>query len=1089
MSAQQATTKGRARLSRLAAILALVALALVVRLPRLDAFVTPDEMKWFCRSINFYRGIASGELARTIQTGHPGVITMWLGAPFSGARIMAPELDACANPSLADILQESAPETPAQLAGYLYAARRGVALWTALLLGLTAWLLAELVGWPAAMAAAVLMALDPFYVAHGRFLHLDAVVTSLLLPGMLALTSGLRTAGRSRLALAGALLALAALNKSPALFGLGYAGLATLGWGLVARWPWRRIVVTGLWWGLPALGVYIALWPALWVQPLATLKTVFGTALFYASQPHTNSNFFLGAPRPDPGWEFYPVALAFRLTPWSSIAAVLGLGWWLGEARRKGGGRWRALIVPLGFALAYGIFMTLGQKKFDRYLLPVFPFVQMLAGLGLAAGATWLVRRWRALRPVAEATGATLAVLIALGLGLTVLREAPYYLTYYNPLVGGKQAAVRTLLVGWGEGLDAAGAYLSGLSSGAERVAVSRALPGLAPFYSGRTVHQELYDPATSDYVVLYLNEIQRRLDERLMAQYYDSAEPLAVIRVKGIDYVWIYANRTHGLPQAYIAEHADPARDAIVIGQPSLLAREYEGSLAVTTIPDDATREQALATLDAAVRSAERVWYVRYDEKNPNPLLAWVDLQWRTHAPLLDERRFADLTLTLWDVSNAPSFVAPPTQALVAEGRFGQDLALQGATAGPLPAEWGRALGVTLNWQVLRNLDRYLACYVHVYDEYGHRVGQGDLWLEDESLRPTVEWKQGATVQTEVPVAILPGLAPGRYRLVVGVYDRVVDQPLAPEDGQRVGDRALLLGEIEVTPTARSWALQEAGLQGVEGPALGGLTLRGLGLSSASPAFGETLTVALAWQAGMAARDDYVLALDLLGADGQALAQGTFPLAAEGHPTSRWQPGEMYWRNYDLAIPADAPAGEAMLQATLLNARGRAVAGPATVAGLEVRGHLFAPPRIAHPQAAGVGEQIVLLGYALEPESELRPGGALQLTLYWQAHAAVAGRYTVFTHLLDAGGAVRAQMDGEPLAGRYPTTGWQTGEVIADTYRLTLAADAPAGAYRLEVGMYDAAVGVQRIPAYDAAGARLEQDRILLDQPIVVGP
>ncbi len=36
----------------------------------------------------------------------------------------------------------------------------------------------------------------------------------------------------------------------------------------------------------------------------------------------------------------------------------------------------------------------------------------------------------------------------------------PYYLSYYNPLLGGGAVAQRTLLIGWGEGMDQAGAWL-----------------------------------------------------------------------------------------------------------------------------------------------------------------------------------------------------------------------------------------------------------------------------------------------------------------------------------------------------------------------------------------------------------------------------------------------------------------------------------------------------------------------------------------------------------------------------------------------------------------------------------------------------
>ena len=59
-------------------------LFLLALVPRLHAvwlgFVTPDELNWVYRSIRFLQAVQSGRWADTMQTGHPGVITMWLGS-------------------------------------------------------------------------------------------------------------------------------------------------------------------------------------------------------------------------------------------------------------------------------------------------------------------------------------------------------------------------------------------------------------------------------------------------------------------------------------------------------------------------------------------------------------------------------------------------------------------------------------------------------------------------------------------------------------------------------------------------------------------------------------------------------------------------------------------------------------------------------------------------------------------------------------------------------------------------------------------------------------------------------------------------
>jgi hypothetical protein len=50
-------------------------------------------------------------------------------------------------------------------------------------------------------------------------------------------------------------------------------------------------------------------------------------------------------------------------------------------------------------------------------------------------------------------------------------------------------------------------------------------------------------------------------------------------------------------------------------------------------------------------------------------------------------------------------------------------------------------------------------------------------------------------------------------------------------------------------------------------------------------------------------------------------------------------------------------------------------------------------------------------------------------------------------------------------------------GEYVADPHALALPGNLPPGDYRIEVGLYDA-----------ESGARLGE-RVLLDQPIVIGP
>ena len=135
------------------------------------------------------------------------------------------------------------------------------------------------------------------------------------------------------------------------------------------------------------------------------------------------------------------------------------------------------------------------------------------------------------------------------------------------------------------------------------------------------------------------------------------------------------------------------------------------------------------------------------------------------------------------------------------------------------------------------------------------------------------------------------------------------------------------------------------------------------------------------------------------------------------------------------------------------------------------------------HTVAANLDNKALLIGYGLGGQ-EIEAGGTLRLTLYWQALAEMERRYTVFVHLLDADNRIVAQMDSEPLGGTHPTTEWQFGEIVRDSYGLLIAPDTPPGEYLLEVGMYYLPT-LERLPMLDASGS-VEDDRVVLGRIVV---
>jgi hypothetical protein len=227
----------------------------------------------------------------------------------------------------------------------------------------------------------------------------------------------------------------------------------------------------------------------------------------------------------------------------------------------------------------------------------------------------------------------------------------------------------------------------------------------------------------------------------------------------------------------------------------------------------------------------------------------------------------------------------------------------------------------------------------------------------------------------------------------------------------------------------------------------------------------GDTLRLTLRWEALDRLVEDYSISVKLLDADGTVLAQQDSGPQGGQHPTSRWRPGERIADPHELKIPSGTPLGWYQLQvifyrptdlSRLLTLDEEAMPVEETLSvGVKVK-----PPlepgqlSIQHPLQVNLGDQVTLLGYDVSPEA-VQPGQSLDLTLYWQTRREMTKDYTVFTHLVAADGRIVAQQDNQPVEGRYPTSIWDTGEIVVDQYHLSIAPDAPGGEYHLEVGMY----------------------------------
>ncbi len=774
-----------------------LALSLGLRLAALDVFVTSDEDNWHKRSLAFRTALQERDWQATYQTGHPGVLTMWAGAAAEQFPLLQ---QPPASEALRRLMRAPASAPGTGVPPLTLGARRLIALlsW----LGIVALfpLLRKLFGPRAALIGTGLVALDPFFLAHSRLHHLDAILTIFTLLSVACLLV-YRFRGRrwGYLVASGAAAGLAVANKSPGVFLAPWAGLVLLLPALLAPKAKRRAELAQAvgalaLWGLVAAAALVAVWPAMWVSPVGTLRNVVDVALFYAETPHKSSNFFWFSARADPGPLFYPVAWAIRATPWVLLGLV---GLIVARRRQKPAG-------PVGYVLLwvllFGAAMTTGDKKFDRYLLPVFPWLDVLAGMGwiallqMRSGRNW--GRWA---PPALATG------LALGHLALALSTRPYYLSCYNHLLGGSQAAPGLVLVGWGEGLEQAAAYLNNKPDAAEMVVSSWQLPEFGEFFVGRTVPtrdlSEQDDPkytslAEIDYFVFYRNVLQREIIPEVTGLFVGREEPEHVVRAHGIDYAWIYRNTAYEQAEqeilAQIAAEANPAEDVILLDLQATFARDYSGPvpLAIHTLERDDAVAMALQRLS---RGRKHIWHLVYPDFTRR-VSAMLTRHLQEGAAVGREVEAGGLRAVRYDLPAEPRFV-PAAPSSPSDVRFGEQLTFAGYDAPKAELEPGSPFHIRLHWEAGSALERSYVTFIHVIGPEEVRYGQMDGIAQGWTL-PTTAWQPGERVLDDCEVAISTGAPPGEYVLALGLYDAETHKrlPIYDAAGNRLENDVLLL-------------------------------------------------------------------------------------------------------------------------------------------------------------------------------------------------------------------------------------------------------------------------------------------------------
>ena len=519
--------------------------------------------------------VKTGHFDETNIAYHPGVTTMWL----------------------AGLRQFFGKDSVSVSVKDLAFARWFIGV--ALLSGLVAayFLLHRLFAFWQATFVWIFLAVNPFFLAQSRRVHTDALATTfIMLTVLLFILYCIFPKQRSYLIFSGITFGLACLTKS--------YSLILLLWGPICLFcfrqrehTWRKFFYQVLLSGIVVLNcsllTVLVLWPIFWTplfalrglcllgatcllilttkqfRPvlIATACTVLVAVGFFVlrtiwdvflgvewavTTAHEVEHFFLGKVVDDPGWLFYPLILSIKSTP---IIIPLTIGnvvilWKQRKGTQTSEQLWRTTFSILSSILLFMLCLSVTAKKFSRYLLPVFPMLDILAGIGLFYIITWIGGRFRK-QHFRRIVHATCGVLVLLLTAVPVFALHPHYGTYYN--ICWKVADITKIItVGDASGMDIAAKYLNRKSNASE-MSVQASTLGFQffyPYFIG-TVYQlppqRLMNTSPIphvDYEVVYIRDSQIKWVPQRGTQ---GGELEHVITLNGIDHVWIYRVQRKG--------------------------------------------------------------------------------------------------------------------------------------------------------------------------------------------------------------------------------------------------------------------------------------------------------------------------------------------------------------------------------------------------------------------------------------------------------------------------------------------------------------------------------------------------------------
>ncbi|MDY7040095.1 MAG: glycosyltransferase family 39 protein [Chloroflexota bacterium] len=202
---------------------------------------------------------------------------------------------------------------------------------------------------------------------------------------------------------------------------------------------------------------------------------------------------------------------------------------------------------------------------------------------------------------------------------------------------------------------------------------------------------------------------------------------------------------------------------------------------------------EQTIADLEGILAQHDRLFvlYWAAEESDPTRFIeTWLD----AHTYKALDTWYGRVRLAIYAVPRTAS----TADMCPLDVRLGQAIALRGYALLSETIAAGDILQLTLFWEALEIPPARYKVFVQVLDAQDNIVGQHD-GEPGGGLHLTINWKPGEQITDNYGVLIRPDTPPGRYRLVVGMYDLLADDRLVVFEGGEPRGDSLLLTSVEI--------------------------------------------------------------------------------------------------------------------------------------------------------------------------------------------------------------------------------------------------------------------------------------------------